>query len=201
MLKGPQGALYGRDAIGGAIIITDRRPPDHFEGQRQAGRRATGLPSGAGGGWAARLDSAGTLKYSAALNFYNTGWLSRKHLPDRKADPYSDYSGRLRLQWKPGGNAHGGSAPFHDQVQTTAYYYVIPRADEANVFSSFTTPPDANDMTSPIQTNNLGTDNRDIRTSLEAGLPTRLRHLHLDHGLQPHQGNRHRGRLRLPAHP
>ena len=43
-----------------------------------------------------------------------------------------------------------------------AYYYVIPRADEANPFSSFTTPPNANDVTSPIQDNNLGTDHRDI---------------------------------------
>ena len=51
---------------------------------------------------------------------------------------------------------------FLDHVETTAYYYIIPRDDEANPFSSFTTPPNANDITSPIQDNNLGTDNRDI---------------------------------------
>ena len=49
-----------------------------------------------------------------------------------------------------------------DQVKTTAYYYIIPRDDEANPFSTFTTPPNANDVTSPIQTNNLGMDNRDV---------------------------------------
>ncbi len=49
-----------------------------------------------------------------------------------------------------------------DRVDTTAYYYIIPRDDEANAFSSFTTPPNANDVTSPIQTNNLGSDTRDI---------------------------------------
>jgi iron complex outermembrane receptor protein len=47
-------------------------------------------------------------------------------------------------------------------VDTTAYYYVIPRADETNPFSSFTTPPNANDITSPIQTQNAGTDYRDV---------------------------------------
>jgi len=161
VLKGAQGALYGRDAIGGAIIITTTPPANHFQGSITAGvgngpaERGRGIFSGP-------LDSAGTLKYSAALNFYNTdGYLENVYL-HRKADPYRDYSGRLRLLWEPNDDTTADLRVLYDRVQTTAYYYVIPRNDEANVFSSFSTPPDANDVTSPIQVNNEGTDNRDI---------------------------------------
>jgi iron complex outermembrane receptor protein len=37
VLKGPQGALYGRNALAGAIIITTRKPGDTFAAQAKAG--------------------------------------------------------------------------------------------------------------------------------------------------------------------
>jgi len=161
VLKGPQGALYGRDAIGGAIIIRTADPADHFEGEGKVGV-GNGLSEKAQVAVSGPIDAAGTLRYRASLNFYNTdGYLENTFL-DRKADPYKDYSGRLRLLWKPSDQFSADLRVYRDRVDTTAYYYVIPRDDEANVFSSFTTPPNANDVTSPIQNNNLGTDHRDI---------------------------------------
>jgi iron complex outermembrane receptor protein len=161
VLKGPQGALYGRDAIGGAIIINTTPPTDHLQGSVTAGI-GNGLAESGRAIASGPLDSSGTLKFSGALNFYNTdGYLQNVYL-DRKADPDRDYSGRLRLLWQANDNLTADLRLLYDRVQTTAYYYVIPRSDEASVFSSFTTPADANDTSSPIQTNNLGTDNRDI---------------------------------------
>ncbi len=161
VLKGPQGALYGRNAIGGAIIINTAEPSDHFEGAAKVGV-GNGVSEKAQVAIGGPLDSAGTLRYRASVNFYNTdGYLENTYL-NTKADPYRDYSGRLRLLWKPSDQLTADLRFFGDHVETTAYYYIIPRSDEANPFSSFTTPPNANDVTSPIQTNNLGTDTRDI---------------------------------------
>jgi iron complex outermembrane recepter protein len=161
VLKGPQGALYGRDAIGGAIIIRTADPSDHFEATTRVGI-GNGLSEKAQIAVSGPIDDAGTLKYRASLNFYNTdGYLENTFL-DRKADPDRDYSGRLRLLWTPNDQWSADLRFFRDRVDTTAYYYVIPRADEANPFSSFTTPPNANDVTSPIQTQNAGTDYRDV---------------------------------------
>jgi iron complex outermembrane receptor protein len=161
VLKGPQGALYGRDAIGGAIIISTADPSDHFEGSSRVGV-GNGLAEKAQLALSGPIDSAGTLRYRASFNFYNTDGYLRNVYLDRKADPYRDYSGRLRLVWKPSDGFSADLRFMYDRAQTSAYYFVIPRSNEANPFSDFSTPGDANDTHSPIQNNNLGTDKRDI---------------------------------------
>jgi len=37
VLKGPQGALYGRNAVAGAVLVTTKEPGDEFEGRLRAG--------------------------------------------------------------------------------------------------------------------------------------------------------------------
>ncbi len=51
-----------------------------------------------------------------------------------------------------------------ENLDTRGFYFVIPRDDEANPFSTFTTPPNANDVTSPIQVDQTGVDERDLFT-------------------------------------
>jgi len=46
VLKGPQGALYGRNAVAGAILVTTRAPGDEFEGQVRVGGGSDGLAKG-----------------------------------------------------------------------------------------------------------------------------------------------------------
>lgn len=159
VLKGPQGALYGRNAIGGAIIITTQDPADEFEANLKAGY---GNEDSIRGQLGISGPISDTLSYRASLNYYETdGFLDNVFLHE-KVDPVEDFSGRVRLVWEPNESFTGDLRLSFDDLSTRALYFVIPRDDEANPFSSFFTPPDANDVTSPIQLDNPGINDRDI---------------------------------------
>ena len=46
VLKGPQGALYGRNAVAGAILVTTKEPSDEFAGQVKVGGGSDGMAKG-----------------------------------------------------------------------------------------------------------------------------------------------------------
>ena len=162
VLKGPQGALYGRNAIGGAIIIRTRDPGDEFEGR---------VKLGAGNGSSKRVQAGvsgpigeGSLRYRASLSYYDTDGYIPSTFLGGNADPVEDFSGRVRLSFAPSETFSGDLRLSASKLETRGFYFVIPRDDEANPFSTFTTPPNANDVTSPIQVNNAGIDDRDLFT-------------------------------------
>lgn len=164
VLKGPQGALYGRNAIGGAIIIKTKAPADELQGTVRLGI-GNGLSEKAQLALSGPLDAAKTLKFRASFSYYNTdGYLENTYLHD-KADPNRDYSGRFNLLWQPNDQFSVDWRAAASRLETRAFYFVIPRDDEANPFSTFTTPPDANNVRTPITVNNPGEDNRDLLTS------------------------------------
>ena len=158
VLKGPQGALYGRSAIGGAILINTREPSDQFEGQARLGY-GNGNSTRAQLAVSGPIDDAKTLKYRASMNFYNTDGLLENTYLNEKADPARDYSGRFRLTWKPSDAFTGDLRLAFDRLETHGFYFVIPRADPNNIFSILS---DANNVSTPITVNNPGEDNRDL---------------------------------------
>ena len=161
VLKGPQGALYGRNAIGGAILITTQDPADEFAGTVKLGL-GNGSAKRAQLGVSGPMNDSKTLKYRASLNYYDTDGYIPSSFLGGKADPAKDYSGRLRLLWKPNDTFTGDLRLSADRLETRALYFVIPRLDETNPFTSFFTPPNANDVTTPITVNNTGENNRDV---------------------------------------
>ncbi len=161
VLKGPQGALYGRNAIGGAIIITTKPPADELSGSTRIGF-GNGPSERAQLALSGPLNDSKTLKFRASVSYYNTdGYLENRYL-NKKADPASDYAARFRLLWEPNDLFTADWRASASLLQTRAFYFVIPRDVEANPFSTFTTPPNANNVSTPITVNNEGVDNRNL---------------------------------------
>ncbi|MGE5721497.1 MAG: TonB-dependent receptor [Sphingomonadales bacterium] len=145
VLKGPQGALYGRNAIGGAIVITTKQPTDHFEGQVKAGVDN-------GPGWWLRGGVSGplgpTLKFRLAGSYYDTNGFIKNTFLHEDADPYRDLSVRGTLLWEPtsdfSADIRGQTAHLHTQA---LYFNIV---------------NDVNDTHLPVRVNNHGKNIRDM---------------------------------------
>jgi len=154
VLKGAQGAVYGRNAIGGAIVITTKEPGDEFEGKVKVGYDD-------GPGYNAAITAGGplgdsdTLKYQTSLSYYDTdGWIDNPYL-NEEADPFRDISVRARLLWQPNDRLKADARIYNSQVDTQALYFNI-----VNPFAP--TLYDADNTSLPVRVNNAGTNERDL---------------------------------------
>lgn len=145
VLKGPQGALYGRNAIGGAIIVNTKRPTDTFESSITAGyesgpgQRLRGSVSG---------PISDTLKYRVAASYFETDGYIDNALLGEEADPFRDVSTRVRLLWEPS-EAFTADLRFNSsQVDTQALYFNITES--------------VNDTSLPVRVNNPGVNERNM---------------------------------------
>lgn len=145
VLKGPQGGLYGRNAIGGAIIITTKKPSDQFEG-----RFTAGVDNGFGyflrGGVSGPLsDSIG---FRLSGSFYDTEGFIENAFLGEEADPYQDLALRGNLLVDAGGGWEIDLRASMDRLRTQALYFNI--------------VADVNDTSLPVRVNNAGQNDRDI---------------------------------------
>jgi iron complex outermembrane recepter protein len=145
VLKGPQGALYGRNAIGGAIIINTKKPSDVFQGSVTVG-------ADSGPGINVRGSMSGpisnTVKYIATASYFDTKGYIKNVLLNENADPFQDVSGRLRLVWEPSAELSADVRVYASRVRTQALYFNITES--------------VNDTSLPVRVNNAGVNDRDM---------------------------------------
>ena len=98
VVKGPQGALYGRNATNGAIIITTNPPTSEPEGYVKMSY-GTADEVGVEGSFSGPLGEHAAFRLSGRV-LERDGYFENVTLAD-EVDPFSDRTVRARLSWSP----------------------------------------------------------------------------------------------------
>ncbi len=98
VLKGPQGSLYGRNAIGGAINIVSKRPGNDLEGKIKGGVGNGGLRKVSAAASGALVEDTLLFRLSGAFKDFN-GVTENRFLND-EVDFFTSRDIRGRLLWQ-----------------------------------------------------------------------------------------------------
>ena len=164
VVKGPQGAIYGRNATGGAIIINTKRPTEETEGY---------LTVGAGNGDEYSVEgSIGGALADGVFGQFSARYIDREGYLDNitrgeKADRFEDLTTRGRLIWEPSDELTvdlRGSVQMHKGRGIGFQYQAVDLAPDgitAIGFGTDTGPIDANNVLA-VRDNNKDFGERDM---------------------------------------
>ena len=99
VLKGPQGYLYGRNAIAGAIVITTKKPENEWGGSITAGYGSQDHKRLRGSFGGALIEDELYFRFSGA--YRDRDGFYQNVTRNEKIDPYEEKIGRVRLLWEP----------------------------------------------------------------------------------------------------
>ncbi|MEM1263785.1 MAG: TonB-dependent receptor [Pseudomonadota bacterium] len=165
VVKGPQGAIYGRNATGGAIVINTRRPTNDSYGYVQLG-------VGNGDEYQIQGSYGGALVEDRWFGQISANYIDREGYLDNitrgeKADRFEDTTVRGRLIFEPGDSF---SADLRASVQAhkgrgIGFQFqginIGPDNITATGFGTDTGPVDANNVL-PVRDNNVDFGERDM---------------------------------------
>ncbi len=117
VLKGPQGALYGRNAVSGAIIVNSKRPTNEFEARIKGGVGDDNLVKGQGMVSGPIIEDK--LYGRATISYRDTDGQFENELTgaDDAINYMEDTSARLRLVWEPTDRLTVDSQMFYRDVE------------------------------------------------------------------------------------
>lgn len=133
VLKGPQGALYGRNAIGGAIIVDTKRPTDAFEGKGMLGIGLDGLREFDGAVSGPIADKL-YFRVSVSLRDFD-GTIYNENLKERvrvagaqdlrtaKVDFETNKDVRARILWEPSSDTTLDLRVANSDLKAGSYFY------------------------------------------------------------------------------
>lgn len=99
VVKGPQGAIYGRNAAAGAIIITTTKPSDVFSGSAKVGLGQDSMTTGSVVLSGPISDTAG---WKIAADYRKTdGFYKNRFLNNRSVDDYDGFNINARFVFEP----------------------------------------------------------------------------------------------------
>jgi iron complex outermembrane recepter protein len=101
ILKGPEGAYWGRDAAAGAIIITTKKPTEGFSGETQVSYGNDDSYDASTSVSQALIPGALSARLSAS--FHGTDGSYTNLITDERSQRFEEQSARLRLRYDAGG--------------------------------------------------------------------------------------------------
>ncbi|MBY0509182.1 MAG: TonB-dependent receptor [Rhodospirillaceae bacterium] len=174
VLRGPQGALYGRNAIAGAINITTKKPSNDLSGNFKGGYGNGDAFNALAAVSGALIDDK--LFVRASLNHSKTDGYIRNTFVNKNVDWSEDTSARLRLNWDATDNFAVDLRGFYSKHRGGAAYFVRPllQASGRPFIDPAASVDVANNIISPTS-NNLGFDDRQLLDfSLKMDLQTSI---------------------------
>lgn len=98
VLKGPQGTLFGRNATGGAILVTTLDPSFEAAGKLKASYERFGQARTSG---YVNVPITDEFAANAAVSYRHSDGYIRDRRTDRLVNEGEDYSGRVKFLWQP----------------------------------------------------------------------------------------------------